>query len=251
MPTIKELRQVCQNSEESPSWKTQSFEGRFNRIFSIYLTWIFIKLPFTPNQITIFGTLLYLFAASLFVFNVFIFNVIALVLIFISFLLDAVDGELARYRKMSKGGGVGGAYVEPVTHDIMYAFFFLPISIGATVTFNNNVFLILAAFIATISKLLFRLAEFRYDALIRFWAEQKGEKVGYKQNVKTPPTIFYFIFRNFFTGTGIFTLLIPAVLLNRLDLFLYFYALSFFLLWCYKMFRQQVRIRNKLKSSDF
>ena len=153
MPSIKELRQLCQNSAESPSWRTQSWEGKFNRIFSIYLTWIFIHLPITPNQITFLGVLFYLGGAGLFIYQDFKMRMIGLAMMFVSFILDACDGEVARYRKLTKGGGAGGAYVEPLSHDIMYGFFFLPIGSGQTIN-RGSIMHLIAAFVQTVKKLL-------------------------------------------------------------------------------------------------
>ena len=197
MPTIKELRKICQGSAESPSLLSQSLMGKFNRVFSIYLTWIFIHLPFTPNQITIFGTALYLLGAGLFLKHDFVWNLAGVLLIIFSFLVDAVDGELARYRKMVTGGGVGGVYVEPVSHDVQYGWVFLPVALGQYWE-TNSILPMIFGFAATSGKLLFRLLEFRYDTLTRFWAERKGATYGLSQAPqKTPKTPQYFIFRNF------------------------------------------------------
>jgi len=247
MPSIKELRLICQNSETSPNWRSQSLEGRINRVFSIYLTWVFIHLPFTPNQITIFGTSVYLVGAGFFLKHQYWWNLAGVGMIILSFLLDAVDGELARYRKMTAGGGVGGAYVEPVSHDVQYAFVFLPIGIGATLA-TNNLLPLIAGFIATSTKLLFRLLEFRYNNLVRFWSEREGQTYGViKEKKDTPATFSYFIFRNLFTGTGMIFPLLTSVLLQHVEWFLYFYALGFFALWVY-LFRKQIRrINDKLK----
>lgn len=221
--------------------------GRFNRVFSIYLTWIFIRLPFTPNQITIFGTAIYLFGAGLFLKHQFAWNLTGVLLIVLSFLIDAVDGELARYRKMVTGGGVGGVYVEPVSHDVQYGWVFLPIGLGSFWE-TGLVWPLVAAFAATSSKLLFRLLEFRYNVLLRFWAERKGETYGLVPSPQTTPkTLQYFVFRNFFTGTGLTMMLLIAVIIRRVDLFLYFYGASFFLLWLILFTKQTIRIQTKMK----
>ena len=246
MPSIKELRKICQNSEESPDWRSQSIEGRLNRILSIYLTWIFIKLPFTPNQITVFGTTVYLVGAFVFSFSNYIWNLIGVGLIIVSFWLDAVDGELARYRKLATGGGVGGVYVEPVSHDVQYGFLFLPISYGAYLL-TGSILPVLAGFLATSSKLMFRLLEFRWNTLARFWDAQKGEFYGLAKGGKqySPATVRYFVYRNFFTGTGMIFPLFFASLLNRIQLFLYFYGVFYVLLWSMLLFRQIGRIRRQ------
>lgn len=246
MPSIKELRQICQKSELAPSWRTQSLEGRFNRIFSIYLTWIFIHFPISPNQITVLGVLIYLGGAFLFIFNDIKLQIAGLFALFLSFVLDACDGEVARYRRESgvQSNGAGGAYVEPVSHDVMYAFFFLPIGIGAFFA-GGGLFTMMAAFIATAGKLLFRLAELRLDALNRYLALKKGDYAGLMKlgpTPATPRTAVYFLYRNLFTSTGLFFVLIAATALRHLDWYLYFYAASLLLLLIYKMVRQWRKI---------
>lgn len=225
---------------------SQSIMGKFNRAFSIYLTWIFIHLPFTPNQITIFGTAMYLVGAGLFLKHEFYWNLAGVLLIILSFLVDAVDGELARYRKMVTGGGVGGVYVEPVSHDVQYGWVFLPIALGQYWE-TSLIFPMIAGFVAASGKLLFRLLEFRYDTLTRFWAECGGKTYGLSSAPqKTPKTLQYFIFRNFFTGTGMTMMLLIATLISRVDWWLYFYGASFFLLWCALQLKQVSKIRKKL-----
>lgn len=248
MPSIKELRLICQRSSSAPSWRTQSIEGKFNRIFSIYLTWILIHFPVSPNQITVLGVLIYLGGASLFIFNDIKLQIIGLFALFLSFVLDACDGEVARYRKGegSKNSGAGGAYVEPVSHDVMYAFFFLPIGIGAAFS-GGGLLPMIAAFTATAGKLLFRLAELRLDALNKYLSIEKGDYAGWLKcdlMPATPATVVYFLYRNLFTSTGTFFFLIAAAVLRRLDWYLYFYAASFFLLWVYKMARQWQKIKK-------
>lgn len=226
---------------------SQSIMGKFNRVFSIYLTWVFIHLPFTPNQITIFGTALYLLGAGLFLKHEIAWNMAGVILIIISFLVDAVDGELARYRKIVGGGGVGGVYVEPVSHDVQYGWVFLPVALGQFWE-TSSVWPMISGFAATSGKLLFRLLEFRYNTLTRFWAEKKGETYGLAPaREQTPKTLRYFIFRNFFTGTGMTMMLLIATLIKQVDWWLYFYGASFFLLWCALQIKQVQKIKKYLK----
>lgn len=251
MPTIKELRDICQRSEGSPDWRSQSLEGRLNRVISIYFTWVFIRLPFSPNQITAFGTAVYLAGAAMFAFNSYKLNFVGVALIIISFWLDAVDGELARYRKLTTGGGVGGVYTEPVSHDIQYGFVFLPIAYGAYLHVGAA-WPLVAGFLATSAKLMFRLLEFRYNTLDRFWSAQKGETYGLAKvtGQRSPATVKYFIFRNLFTGTGMIFPLLAATLLNKIEWFVAFYATCFSLLWLMLFFRQLGKISRHLRDNQ-
>lgn len=240
MLSIKELRRVCQNSKEAPSWRTQSAEGRINRIFSIYLTWIFVHFSFfSPNLITLLGTLIYLGGACFFISNGITLQITGLVLIFLSFVLDACDGEVARWKPVS--GGLGGLYIEPVSHDIMYAFFFLPLGIGALFAAGTP-YPLIAAFLASASKLVFRLLECRQDLI---WARKKmADIVPETVQAKTPNFVFYTVYRNFSTNTGMFFVLIVAVILRRIDWFLYTYAAAYFLFLCYKFINQWRKLKK-------
>ncbi|MFA5133281.1 MAG: hypothetical protein WC459_00515 [Patescibacteria group bacterium] len=248
MPTIKELRQICQHSAEAPSWRTQSLEGKFNRIFSIYLTWVLARTKIPVTVVNVSGMMLYIGGAFLFIFNDIKWHFLGLFLMLLSFIFDATDGELSRYRKLPKRETeFGGGFIEPVSHDIMYAFFFLPLGIGTTLV-SGSLWPLLAAFMAVIGKLLFRLLELRADALLKIWAAEKGAQVKWIQGAATPTSLLYFAYRNFFTGTGMFFILIPAAIFSRVDWFLYFYGTSFFLLWAYKMAKQWKKMRKEVNS---
>ncbi len=237
--TIKELRAICQGSSKSPSLASQTLWGRLNRIVSIYLTAIFIHLPFTPNQITVFGTAVFLIGCGLFAFGAYTLNLIGWACIALSFLLDAVDGELARYRNVMKKYDVGGVYVEPVSHDVQYGFMMLPIGFGAYLT-HHSILPLIAAFLATTTKLLFRLLEFRLQAVMRHIDEVRGTTYGWSRGFKTPHTWSYFIYRNTFVITGMIPLLLLAVVARHVDYFVYFYGVSLPLLWLF-IFRRHLK----------
>lgn len=246
---IKQLRQICQSSKEAPSLASQTFWGRLNRVFSIYLTYVFIRLPFSPNQITIFGTCVFLAGCLLFARGEFKFSLIGWSLIVLSYMFDAVDGELARYRNVMKKYDIGGVYVEPVSHDVQYGFMLLPIGYGACAE-TGSILLIVAAALATIAKLLFRLLEFRHLAAIRHIDEINGKTYGWKVSKTTPKTFSYFIYRNVSTVTGMIPLLLIAIISEHVDYFVYFYFFVWFGLWIY-LFQKHVSRIKMLISDDF
>jgi len=63
---------------------------------------LFIKLPFTPNQITIISALVGISAGVLFILDYWILGAL---LIFITMVLDGLDGEIARRKKMKSNYG--------------------------------------------------------------------------------------------------------------------------------------------------
>ena len=245
---ISELRKICQTSSSSPSAASQTIWGQTNRFFSIYLTRIFINTNVTPNQITTLGSTIFIAGCALFAFNNVTYNLIGFGMIVFAYILDASDGELARYRRHQGSTSkydLGGVYVEPVSHDTQYGFMLVPMGYGAMLATGTAWPLIAAAF-ATIGKLMFRLLEFRFMAAERHINEVHGATYGWKQHVQTPTTFLYRAYRNFSTVTGMMPLLLIAVLVDRIDIFLYGYAGLFLALWAYKFKRNIEKIKERL-----
>lgn len=249
MTSIRELRAVCQKASNAPSLASQTMYGRLNRVWSIYLTWIFIRLPFTPNQITIFGTALFLVGAGMFLFHTRLTNVIGVFLFMLSYALDAVDGELARWRKLPSRFDMGGVYVEPVSHDVQYGWMFLPIALGVYLQ-TGSPWAFVAGFAATVSKLSFRLLEFRFMSFRRYADEVRGTVYGWVTKQATPKTVSYAIFRNLFVTTGMIPWLLLASFLNRVDVWLYFYGISLTALYVALFLRNAKRVTELSKQAQ-
>lgn len=92
--TISELRAVTQNIEEPPTY-------RLPRLLSIYLTHLLLPTRVTPNAVTFFQWFLLVAAALFFAATRSWSNVVGAILIFLSYIIDCVDGELARGRGTS------------------------------------------------------------------------------------------------------------------------------------------------------
>lgn len=249
MPSIRELREVCQKASNAPSLASQTLYGRLNRVWSIYLTWIFIRLPFTPNQITTFGTIVFLVGACMFLFHERWANVTGVFLFMLSYALDAVDGELARWRKQPSKFDMGGVYVEPVSHDVQYGWMFLPIALGVYFE-TGSPWAFVAGFAATSGKLLFRLLEFRFMSFRRYSDEVRGTVYGWVTKQATPKSISYAVFRNLFVTTGMIPWLLLASFLNRVDVWLYFYGIGLFALYIALFLRNAKRVMDLSKKAQ-
>lgn len=239
--TIRELRAKCQHT--GPKKETQTYLGLVVRYFSIYFTKYLIKTNLTPNQITAIGTAVYLLGAFLLAFNNYSLSVFALFLLFFATILDASDGEVARFHAFSYG--YGGSYVEPLTHDIMYAFMFLPIAYGAYLQTHNPLLFLFGA-IASVSKLVFRLMTGRFFYGVTIKLPTKGQidpTVNFVQQSRFN-RIIYRLYRNLCTSSGILLPLFIAVIFNRLDIFVVFYAVIFSLLLLGLFIRQMRRFIN-------
>ena len=110
---ISELKKICVRHNHESNIKTYPLSGRA----SIYLTWLLLHTSITPNQVTLLSLIFGLLSAV----SYFSYGALPFIIGFILFqfhvILDVVDGEIARYRKISS---VGGAYLDYVSHYIVY-----------------------------------------------------------------------------------------------------------------------------------
>lgn len=239
--TILELRQLCQNMGAQNS--AQTIFGLANRVVSIYLTKLLLKTSLTPNWITTLGVLVYLLGVVSFMGGEWRGALLGFLLMALAGVLDACDGEVARFRKLKDG--YGASYVEPVSHDIMYGLTFLPIAYGAFVqTGNPYMFLFGAA--ASIFKLLYRLGEVRYlYGVLKKTPQVEGAeapKIFKEQSRFTK--ILYALYRHTATSTGILAPLLIAGLFERLDIYVIVYAVYYSLLWLALFMKQIIRFHR-------
>jgi len=121
MPSITELRQICQKSV--PELDKYPLLFKMIRVMSIYLTWILIKTPLSPNSITLLG----IFSAAIGLLS-FIFGWITLgVLCFIFCIIsDFSDGEVSRYKNLKSKEGT---YLDKVHHFYSNVIFFIALTV--------------------------------------------------------------------------------------------------------------------------
>lgn len=106
---ISELRKTCQKGRFETCW----YARLFARKVSIYITWLFLHLRVTANQVTILqiliswlGCLLLFFGGK--------FGIIWTIIFWqLGYILDCVDGEIARAKKTSS---VFGVFLDSLAH---------------------------------------------------------------------------------------------------------------------------------------
>lgn len=232
-----ELRVLCQGTAPDPA--RESLIGRLTRVLSIYTTRLFLHTSITPNQITTISVLVFFLGILCFFSGEQTFRLIGSILVFFSIVLDGSDGETARFRNIA--GRAGSNYVEPVSHDIQYgiSFFLLGIAMYAQTGIANYIVL---GGSASIFKLLYRFLEIRYWNLRNGLAVEKERIKQLKdlyQKLSAPMRVFYFLNKNIYSQNGNFLLLFLASVTNRLDLFIWFYGVSYILLW-FALFAKQI-----------
>lgn len=121
--SIKELWKICyENQNVYRPWY-----NKYVSKISIYVTWLLVHTPITPNQVTIIEFILVIFS-SIFLFSGSLWHIfIGLLIIQFTNLLDCVDGEIARYRKKSS---LVGVHLEDIYHQLVSYLMFFPLAFG-------------------------------------------------------------------------------------------------------------------------
>lgn len=243
--SIRELREICQKSAPNPAMET--IAGRICRVFSIYTTKLFLYTSFTPNQITIISFFILITSAFTY-FGSYATTFLGPFLHFVSITVDGNDGEVARFRKLSSK--FGASYVEPISHDIQYGLYFFIISLGLFYT-GAPVYVLIAGAIASIAKLLYRFLQLRFWYSYYAGTAQESKDEQFRQYQGHSPLIrfFYFLNRNLNSNPAFTWPLLLATVFARVDLFIYFYALSFTVLFFTLLFKQMRIIARTTKES--
>lgn len=117
METIQAMREVCQLRTLSPEGQKvvagHWLKRRFIRHFSLYITWLFVKLGISANATTFLTILFGLLGVTLCVPHVLWLNVIGVLLLVFEYIFDCVDGEIARWTKQSS---LKGFFLDLVSH---------------------------------------------------------------------------------------------------------------------------------------
>ncbi|MBA7676113.1 hypothetical protein ES703_84354 [subsurface metagenome] len=131
IPAIGELRRICQD----PVMHREPFYAKiFSRRISIYITKALLYTPISANQVTILGFLLGIAAGTLFIWGNYWYSITGAVLLQLCFILDGVDGEVARYRGTSS---LRGQYLDGANHTIANPYIFVGLSFGVYANFHN------------------------------------------------------------------------------------------------------------------
>lgn len=124
MESIKALREVCQ----APRRKTDNWHMKnISRKVSIYVTWALLHTRITPNQTTFLMTVIGLAAGLIFLYGSKLAFLIGALILEFWYVLDMVDGEIARYRKQTS---VTGVFLDSFSHYIVHPFIFFCIGMG-------------------------------------------------------------------------------------------------------------------------
>ena len=117
----------------------------FFRPLSIRITRSLSRKSTTPTQITVFLFSLRMIAAALFLFHLYFVSILAAILLYFAQVLDCVDGELSRVKKLSsERGGLIDYFLDRFADFVLY----LSIAIGLYFASRNDEVIILGLFVS-------------------------------------------------------------------------------------------------------
>ena len=144
---ISELRQRCQQHK----WSESRGLTRLHRYVSIYVTACLVRTPISANALTVLSIITGL-GGSLVLAALPDFSLVGVALLYASFLLDQVDGEVARYRNATS---LSGSYLDELRHIFIYAAPIFAIAVRL-VTQGAHVYTVLVGFCAAMSLIVLR-----------------------------------------------------------------------------------------------
>ena len=204
---------------------------------SIYLSWIFITLGISANQVTWFSIFLAFIGCILIASGDHQLSIFGILLINIWYLLDCVDGHIARYSKTSSNYG---AFIDNLGAILLYAFIYIAIGFNLYLspdlsaekfinsflfTFFNfkitlDIFLfIIFGFVASFSTILRMLVSHSFNAQFSNNISNDGEhKIKSDGFLKT---LFFWTKQNIFEFSGfLLPLLLVMFLLDLTSIYL-------------------------------
>lgn len=171
MESIQELRKNLQR---------EKLEGRerpwgyrlFQRGPSIFLTWLLVRTPLTPNTITLLSILSGLGGAYFLLCPDWNIKLLAIFFFYLHLVLDRVDGEVARYKKQFS---LKGIYLDEVNHYIVPPLFFLSLAWGLKdITTYSESFVLLTGIWAGFASILLRLTHnIPYGIFLKKYAKHR------------------------------------------------------------------------------
>lgn len=145
--SLKEVKKRCKRENSEANNRLHWFSSNF----AIYFSYIFLKLRFSADLVTIIFFILGFFGAILYSFNSIILTLLAYVFWRLHIIVDMSDGDVARYYKSYS---IRGAYWDSVIHSFLNPLYCLSISYSFYLQFDDNIFLIIGCLLSFSSSVL-------------------------------------------------------------------------------------------------
>lgn len=203
--------------------------GRMINIISIPLTIPLLYTSITPNQITVLWIILGSLSCLFFIAGDYTLSIVGALLLNFAWVLDAVDGTIARYKNIKSENG---NYLESIGHIFIDSLLMFCISLGAYNRYGNLLFLFLG-YSAGVSILIWHIVVnekilfFVEDEIFTKFINKKAAKLKLKTQSKTLIQKLYEFIIIFYHADFFFFILVILSILNAVPIFIVFYGITF------------------------
>lgn len=160
MPAINKMREICQqkrlNAKGKMVWAGHWFNRFITRWFSIYFTWLCVRLHISANIVTFLMIVFGLIGVPLLIPHILWLNILGAAALIFAEVLDCVDGEVARWNKKSS---LRGVYLDLVSHVLCNSLVSSLCALHLFVLTGENHYLILAFAVYFIAQSRYTLKE--------------------------------------------------------------------------------------------
>lgn len=245
MVSIKELRKICQTPTDCHK-PTSIIEERIPRTISIYITKLLIYTPLTADHVTMLMVVWGFIVGFFFSLGTYWYMLAGALLLEFIPVLDCIDGELARYKKISS---LRGVFLDPIAHIAHTTVPFIGLTIGLYKS-NPSIYVVLLGLTAsTFSVLCLTVQPLKHHVLVKEIVNladkirqtkstkipQKMIKEATKKNLlKSIGKTVNYLYHSFY----MIYIFILAAIFNKLHWVLFFYGITFPLMWLAKLIRE-------------
>ncbi len=148
---LRELNRICQKPryKEVGNWMVR----HILRDAALPITWLLLHTPVTANQVTLASLVIGLFGIFLMAFVSKGFFLLGVILLQLWYLLDHVDGQIARYRGTAC---LTGRFFDFLTHHLIHGVIFFALGFYCFQT-THSLFFAVWGFVASVAMMIFNL----------------------------------------------------------------------------------------------
>jgi phosphatidylglycerophosphate synthase len=251
---VKEIQKICWDiSRQSEEYKNDMMNWEriyFTRKISIWITYFLRNSAISPNQVTALWVLLGIIGGFLLIFNIYWVSIFAFSLLFLSWILDNVDGELARHKKQYS---IAGNFLDMIGHEIIFPVVFCCLTFSAVLQSQSN-FIVFLGLLATAFATPMNKMQENAKLLLCIKAISQGVKLEISKSqvhpiseLKNLRRVAIKIIAIIFSEIGMFYLLFIAIVFKVENFYLCLYGLGLPLLFIPKYL---IRTRELIKIAE-
>ncbi len=227
----------------NPEERQGAYGLYFIRPFSIYFTFLALRLGLSANLITVLQTMVGLVGAACLAFREDAIVVSGLFLLQLGFVLDNVDGEVARIRNQAS---LTGKYLDTIGHEFVIPSIFFFLGVG-TFLREGGIEAVVFGFLAGLFSLRLDISTMYHEAcqviekgqnrLFEYYATLRGEQAEHgnlyrKKNESSPLRIIYAMFAypavmNIITALLLLDMILRSTLLPQGAGFAYWFLMIY------------------------